>query len=216
MTTFHEQMKNAREADDGRTIRDYPSWTLEDYRDFMFCVEKGYLVQDWSSGNLFIINQEWEGDDIYDEEFGEEVENCIKCGTTEKLRDYHLSAIGQTGIVKTCSPCGRTMTTEFVEKVEDPNYSDKITAQELREKIGAWLSDKTNHEGDLVDFLCDECGVEYQYNWEEQDADDIAYAETDCLCGNNHHKGWLDKVGGDMICEDCDIGGCNQMISEDN
>ena len=31
--------------------------------------------------------------------------------------------------------------------------------KQLREKIGAWLSDKTNHEGDLVDFLVDDCGV---------------------------------------------------------
>ena len=37
---------------------------------------------------------------------------CIKCGTTEKLRDYHLSAVGKTGIVKTCFPCGRIMTKE--------------------------------------------------------------------------------------------------------
>ena len=40
-------------------------------------------------------------------------ESCIKCGTTDKLRDYHLSAVfGSTGIVKTCYPCGRIMTTE--------------------------------------------------------------------------------------------------------
>ena len=30
------------------------------------------------------------------------------------------------------------------------------------------------------------------------------YKKTDCLCGNNKHKGWLDEVGGDMICEDCE------------
>ena len=71
MTTFHEQMKHAREFE-GRTIRDYPSWTLQDYRDFMFCVEKGYLWQE--CGGCFIINQEWEGDDIYAEEFLEEEE----------------------------------------------------------------------------------------------------------------------------------------------
>ena len=79
MTTFHEQMKQAREVDDGRTIRDYPSWTLQDYRDFMFCVEKGYLVQDLSRGNLFMINEEWEGDDIYAEEFEEEKEYDVCC-----------------------------------------------------------------------------------------------------------------------------------------
>ena len=40
------------------------------------------------------------------------------------------------------------------------------------------------------------------------------FKNTDCLCGNNKHKGWLDKVGGDMICEDCDIDGINPMITE--
>ena len=30
----------------------------------------------------------------------------------------------------------------------------------LKKKIGAWLSDRDNHEGDLIDFLCDECRVE--------------------------------------------------------
>ena len=44
----------------------------------------------------------------------------------------------------------------------------------------------------------------------------ILFEETDCLCGNNKEKGWLNKVGGDMICEDCDIGGCNQMITEED
>ena len=75
MTRFHEQMKNAREFE-GRTIRDYPSWTLKDYRDFMFCVEKGYLVQ--NCGTSFMINEEWEGDDIYAKEFLEEEEVELK------------------------------------------------------------------------------------------------------------------------------------------
>ena len=46
--------------------------------------------------------------------------------------------------------------------------------------------------------------------------DDLLYRRSDCLCGNNHKKGWLDKIGGDMICEDCDIGGINQMITEED
>tara|TARA_R110000787_G_scaffold166171_3_gene279201 strand:- start:806 stop:1162 length:357 start_codon:yes stop_codon:yes gene_type:complete len=44
----------------------------------------------------------------------EEVEKCIKCGTTEKLRDYHLSWPRPSGIVKTCFPCARIMAKEFV------------------------------------------------------------------------------------------------------
>ena len=84
MTRFHNQMKEARKADDGRTIRDDETWTLEDYRDFMFCVEKGYLVQKECS-TLFMINPEWEGDDIYAEAFGDiecedEDEICPCCG----------------------------------------------------------------------------------------------------------------------------------------
>jgi len=77
MTRFHDQMKEAREAENGRIIRDYPSWTLDDYRDFMFCVEKGYLVQKESS-TLFMINPEWEGADIYAETCGDM--KCEDCG----------------------------------------------------------------------------------------------------------------------------------------
>ena len=47
-----------------------------------------------------------------------------------------------------------------------------MTAQQLREKISAWLSDKTNHEGDLVDFLVDDCGVEYNPKWEDEDEEE--------------------------------------------
>ena len=62
-----------------------------------------------------VYEYKWEEEEEEEDRPIEETnDNCIKCGTTEKLRDYHLSAIGQTGIVKTCSPCGRTMTTEFV------------------------------------------------------------------------------------------------------
>ena len=77
MTRFHNQMKEARKADDGRTIfPDDGTWTLEDYRDFMFCVENGYLVQDMDTC-WFIINEVWDREDIYAEAFGDiECEDC--------------------------------------------------------------------------------------------------------------------------------------------
>ena len=56
-----------------------------------------------------------------------------------------------------------------------------MTTQQLREKIGAWLSDKTNHEGDLVDFLVDDCGVEYNPEWEEEDRP-IEETNDSCKC----------------------------------
>jgi hypothetical protein len=41
------------------------------------------------------------------------------------------------------------------------------------------------------------------------------YEKTNCLCGDNKHKGWLDECGGVMICENCDIDGYNPMITID-
>ena len=41
-----------------------------------------------------------------------------------------------------------------------PEEKDEDEEVSLKKKIGAWLSDRDNHEGDLIDFLCDECGVE--------------------------------------------------------
>jgi len=38
-----------------------------------------------------------------------------------------------------------------------------IENEALRIKIGDWLSNKDNHEGDIIDFLVEDCGVEY--NW---------------------------------------------------
>ena len=59
-----------------------------------------------------------------------------------------------------------------------------MTAQQLREKISAWLSDKTNHEGDLVDFLVDKCGVVYEDKWVEQDRP-IEETIAACKCCDN-------------------------------
>jgi hypothetical protein len=70
MTTFHEQMKKLRDDDEYGNIFPNDDWTLQDYKDIFWCINKGYLVQD--CGTSFMINQEWEGDDIYAEEFLEE------------------------------------------------------------------------------------------------------------------------------------------------
>ena len=65
MTRFHEQMKKVRnENEDYNDVFSNDDWTIQDYRDFFWCIEKGYLVQaDFK--NTFIINEEWEGEDIY-------------------------------------------------------------------------------------------------------------------------------------------------------
>ena len=55
---FHEQMKDKRwNIDENPAIREHPSWTLQDYRDFMWCVDKGYIVQE---RKYFVKNPEWE------------------------------------------------------------------------------------------------------------------------------------------------------------
>ena len=115
MTTFHEQMKNAREFE-GRTIRDYQSWTLQDYRDFMFCVEKGYLVQGGEGRcTLFIINEEWEEVDIYAEEFLEEHEYEIEYGN---MLDENTRA----GEIECFSPSFESAIDRFKELVAGDKY----------------------------------------------------------------------------------------------
>ena len=79
MTRFHEQMKILRSMDYGNV---YPNddWELQDYKDIFWCIDQGYLVQD--CGESFMINEEWEGDDIYAEEFLPE-EEVVECGGSE-------------------------------------------------------------------------------------------------------------------------------------
>ena len=68
-----------------------------------------------------------------------------------------------------------------------------MTAQQLREKISAWLSDKTNHEGDLVDFLVDDCGVEYNPEWEDEE-------EEEEICDGGCNKPLLICDSGMKLC----------------
>ena len=72
MTTFHEQMKQLRADNEYRKVFPNDNWSAQDYKDIFWCIDKGYLVQ--NCGTSFIINEEWEGDDVYAEEFLEEEE----------------------------------------------------------------------------------------------------------------------------------------------
>ena len=72
---FHEQMRyNRWKVGVFPTIRDHISWTLQDYKDFMWCVDKGYIIQE-SNAPYFVINPKWEhcekgqGYDMYAKEF---------------------------------------------------------------------------------------------------------------------------------------------------
>ena len=91
MTRFHEQMKKLRDDDEYGNVFPNDDWTLQDYKDIFWCINKGYLVQDLSRGTVFMINEEWEGDDIYAEEFLEEEEEYgakILCNDG----DYYISS----------------------------------------------------------------------------------------------------------------------------
>ena len=83
MTRFHEQMKKVRnDVEDYYDVSSNDDWTIEDYRDFFWCVEQDYLVQAWDRKNSFMINEEWEGEDVYAIEFLEEEEeddDVLKC-----------------------------------------------------------------------------------------------------------------------------------------
>ena len=61
MTRFHDQMKPARE--EYQSVFPDDNWTLQDYKDFTYCIRVGYLVQEDSYAS-FIINPEWDGYDF--------------------------------------------------------------------------------------------------------------------------------------------------------
>tara|TARA_R110000824_G_scaffold170077_1_gene347319 strand:- start:162 stop:419 length:258 start_codon:yes stop_codon:yes gene_type:complete len=65
----------------------------------------------------------------------------------------------------------------------------------LKKKIGAWLNDRDNHEGDLIDFLCDECGVEISSppSDEEDEEDEDREQCNDCKIEAKKH---CDVCGG--------------------
>ena len=54
-----------------------------------------------------------------------------------------------------------------------------MTADALRKKISDWISDSSNHENDLIDFLIDDCGCEYRRDREihelESDSDEEGF-----------------------------------------
>ena len=52
------------------------------------------------------------------------------------------------------------------------------TAEELKKKIGAWLSDPENNENETLDFLLDDCGIDKYYEYKTKDED--PYLCVDC------------------------------------
>ena len=82
---FHQQMKQKRwSVQASPAIRAHPSWTLQDYQDFMWCVDKGYIIQE-SHAPYFVINPKWEhcengqGFDMYAKQFKADGYNPNKC-----------------------------------------------------------------------------------------------------------------------------------------
>lgn len=84
---FHEQMKKLRnEEEDRYNIFPNTDWTLQDFKDLFSMIEEGYLVQEESC--WFIINEEWDREDIYKEEFEEEEEEEKEL--PEELKEWVL------------------------------------------------------------------------------------------------------------------------------
>ena len=87
MTRFHEQVKNVRDKSNKEYIYVTPNldWEIDDFRDFIWCIDMGYLWQE--TGSVFEENPNHEGDK-YAEKFivenpvyeGEEVDLKMVCG----------------------------------------------------------------------------------------------------------------------------------------
>tara|TARA_R110000796_G_scaffold22152_1_gene64483 strand:- start:60 stop:827 length:768 start_codon:yes stop_codon:yes gene_type:complete len=97
MTRFHQQMKKVHQEEDYNNVFSNDAWTIQDYKDFFWCVDRGYLIQaDFTT--TFMINEEWEGEDIYLAEFGNFGEEfngcCADCDDEEKkeCRDCKIEA----------------------------------------------------------------------------------------------------------------------------
>ena len=77
----------------------------------------------------------------------------------------------------------------YIKVIISNNMSSTNT---LRDKISAWLSDRTNDENDLVDFLVNECGcvvdckiIEKEYDNDNEQCNDCKIeAKKHCdVCG---------------------------------
>ena len=78
---FHEQMKLLKnENENYDNVWPHDDWDIQDYKDMFWLIDRGYLVQQ-SFGNSFMVNEDWEGEDIYEEVFGEPTNPiCPSCG----------------------------------------------------------------------------------------------------------------------------------------
>jgi hypothetical protein len=128
MTIFHEQMKQLRADNEYRNVFPNDKWKIQDYKDMFWCIDKGYLVQD--CGVSFMINEEWEGDDLYAEEFLEEEEEV-------ELKEYNGVMLPKyiNGREVLCYPNAGRFVEEKIEKCEkcdirlgryDGNYEMKV------------------------------------------------------------------------------------------
>ena len=67
---FEDQMKKIHdENEQNANIWPHGDWTIEDYECLFNYIERGYLVQSgaWENPHAFIINEEWEGDPLWEE-----------------------------------------------------------------------------------------------------------------------------------------------------
>ena len=82
MCSFKTQMvKLHNEDEDYSNIYPNEGWVLNDYKELFTYIGKGYLVQ-CHDNNAFMINEEWEGDPMWEEENLKQYE--IKCGWCEE------------------------------------------------------------------------------------------------------------------------------------
>jgi hypothetical protein len=233
MTRFHEQMKKLRDDDEYGNIFPNDDWTLQDYKDIFWCINKGYLVQDLSRGTVFMINEEWEGDDIYAEEFLEEEENgwkngiipnCEKCG--EKFADDGHNYNERDGD-EICDDCDKEEEEDM--NMDTPNYKQIKNARgEKWEEKDCPIEDNnddcsrcgiilTNDDMYSETGKCEMCNleeVEEEFNGCCADCDDEEKKECrDCkievkkhceLCCGYECEDEEEEYGAKILCNDCD------------
>tara|TARA_R110001606_G_scaffold2415_1_gene10556 strand:+ start:1285 stop:1845 length:561 start_codon:yes stop_codon:yes gene_type:complete len=135
-------MKPARE--EYQSVFPTDNWTLQDYKDFTYCIREGYLVQEDSNAS-FIINPEWDGDDIYDKKFGDSEEEVCCVGCNIKVCGYDEEPPHKDNRDEAvCNDC-------WVEEEEEEEggvteyeveYGDMLNEDDYGESTTDWYEDK--------------------------------------------------------------------------
>ena len=192
-------MKKVHQEEDYNNVFSNDAWTIQDYKDFFWCVDRGYLIQaDFTT--TFMINEEWEGEDIYLAEFGNFGEEfngcCADCDDEEKkeCRDCKIEA------KKHCELCCGYECEVEEEEVEEC-WTCRVSPaknQTYRDALGEMeLTCDSCHREEYPEQYCDDCEGQCRADETEECEDCKIKLRIGCANNPSNHSIF------DGCCDDC-------------